>query len=130
MFGKWLADKRRKAQLTQEELASRIPCSRAYISSLERNVIESKSGRPIQPSKDFIIALARALSIPSNEALTAAGYAVTEHPTINKNNQLLNFFELLPADRQNEIIAFCELWFHRYAKQEVQEFEIISQPKE
>lgn len=125
MLGQWLTDKRRRAGLTQEELAQRVPCTRSYISSLERNVVEAKSGRPIQPSREFVQALARALGIPINEAFTAAGYAPTDLQ-INKQSQLLNWFDPLPDARKEEVLAFCELWFTRYATQSHKEFEILS----
>lgn len=88
--------------------------------------MEAKSGRPIQPSREFVQALARALGIPINEAFTAAGYAPTDLQ-INKQSQLLNWFDPLPDDRKEEVLAFCELWFARYATQTQKEFEILSE---
>lgn len=95
-FGKWLKDARKLAGLTQDQLAKRAGCTHAYISALEREVVESKSNRPIQPSLEIVDAIARALGAPSPVARRIAGYHVAAPQESESENQLVAYFRDLP----------------------------------
>jgi len=74
-FSDWLVEARKSAGLYQEELADMVGCTKAYISMLERNVIASKGGRPIQPSLELVDKIAQALGRSKAEARAAANWA-------------------------------------------------------
>ncbi len=75
-FGKWLSEKRIAANLTQEQLASRVSgVSISYISAIEREEPNSRDGSPRRPRVEKVDALARALGADVSEARLAAGYA-------------------------------------------------------
>lgn len=114
-FGKWLEDQRKRARLTQEELGRRVGCTRAYISSLERGVTESKSGRPIQPSKEIVDAIARGLGVPQSLARQYADYYSPVAEGDEMETQLLAYFRSLSPDRKH--IAFGIVQLLQYQEQ-------------
>lgn len=75
-FGDWLKAKRDLHRLTQKQLADATDgaCTDAYISALEKNKKTKKTGRVIQPDKQIVDALARAMGESIAEAREAAGY--------------------------------------------------------
>ncbi len=75
-FGDWLFEARKNARLSQEELAERAGISKNYVSTLERNLPNYKTGAPPQPSRKVVEAIAIGLSVPVPEAFAAAGYTV------------------------------------------------------
>lgn len=74
-FGEWLKTKRAELHLSGGDLERRSGVSRQYISNLERNAVQEKSRKPIQPSLEYVDRLAKALGADINEARNAAGYA-------------------------------------------------------
>jgi transcriptional regulator with XRE-family HTH domain len=74
-FGKWLADKRRAAGLTQKELADYAGISANYVSALERDEPNAKDGSPRRPRLDKVDKMARPLRVTVDEIRVAAGYA-------------------------------------------------------
>jgi transcriptional regulator with XRE-family HTH domain len=78
-FGVYLKDLRKRAGMTQEELAEDAEVSKSYISALERGRGASLKGEPIRPSLHVLFRLAKALGQPENEVRQAAGY-ITEAP--------------------------------------------------
>ena len=76
-FGKWLAEKRETAGLTQKQLADRCGegISASYISALEREEPNTKDDKPRQPRIDKVDRIAKALHVPIDEARLEAGYA-------------------------------------------------------
>jgi transcriptional regulator with XRE-family HTH domain len=107
-FGKWLAHHRKKAGLTQDGLGKRAGCTGAYISSLERDVVESKSGRPIQPSIELVDAIARGLGVPQSVARKAAGYDSASPEDNKTEKQLLAYFRDLSIDGQSIALALLQ----------------------
>lgn len=73
-FGIWLAEQRRNADISQQDLADRVGVSKAYISTLEGDKPNSSTGKPIVPRIDKIDKIARALGASVVEARLAAGY--------------------------------------------------------
>lgn len=74
-FGTWLKSTREAKRISGVELERKTGISRQYISNLERGVKTDKKGSPIRPSREKVIALAKALNADENEALKLAGYA-------------------------------------------------------
>lgn len=73
-FGTWVRTLRKEAKMTQGQLAKRANCSIAYISALELNRPHSVSDVPIQPSRQVVDSIAKALRADIDEARIAAGY--------------------------------------------------------
>lgn len=107
-FGKWLEAHRKHAGLTQKELSIRAGCTRAYISLLERGIVESKTGRPIQPGRDIVDALARALGVPIPVARRAAGYAVVEEMASEVERYLMEYFRNLSPDGKSIAVVLLK----------------------
>ena len=112
-LGKWLERHRKRLSLSQEELAQRAGCTRAYISALEREVIESKAGRPIQPSVEFIESLARALGAPISEAREVAGYKAISTAEDPQRKRLIAIFDEMSASKQSDLLAIAETLFRQ-----------------
>lgn len=74
-FGTWLKQTRDEKGVSGVELEKKTGISRQYISNLERGSKTDKNGNLIRPSRDKVIALAKALRANTDEALTIAGYA-------------------------------------------------------
>lgn len=104
-FGKWLYDHRKERRYTQEVLASRANCTRAYISILERGSVDPTTGRPVQPSREIVSAIARALGVSLAEALSAAGYTAPEALPIPQEAELIETFRELPPEKQQDLIV-------------------------
>jgi HTH-type transcriptional regulator, competence development regulator len=97
-FGKWLLDARKKAGLTQEQLAERSGLSPSYISALERQEPNTRAGEPRMPRPETVNRIAKALGIPSGEARAAAGYASLIIPPFPKKpKNLTQFLEQLES---------------------------------
>jgi transcriptional regulator with XRE-family HTH domain len=71
-FGDWLRDKRRRAGMSQDDLAIAADCSKTYISTLERGMHHTVTGTPPQPSRAMVEKLAIALGVPTRDALAVA----------------------------------------------------------
>lgn len=86
-FGQQLKQKRKKAGLTQSQLAQRANyiCTEAYISQLENNKYVGKKGEPMRPSVEIVDALAIALNWSVGEARVAAGWAPPVESPEHKN---------------------------------------------
>lgn len=77
-FGEWLRQHRKKAKMTQQDVASRAGLSFSYISTLERNQPHSLTGNPILPIREKVILIARAVGGDVDEALELCGYTSGE----------------------------------------------------
>jgi transcriptional regulator with XRE-family HTH domain len=84
-FGDWLRDKRRRAGMSQDDLAIAADCSKTYISTLERGMHHTVTGAPPQPSKAMVEKLAIALGVPTREALAVA-FGVADPGVISVHN--------------------------------------------
>ena len=74
-FAEWLKDARKEARLTMEKLGDLVGKSKQYISVLERGEPHALTNKPVTPSREVVIALAKALNADENEALKLAGYS-------------------------------------------------------
>jgi transcriptional regulator with XRE-family HTH domain len=74
-FGEWLRDHRKRADLTQRDVAKRAGLSFSYVSTLERKQPHTITGNQVLPTRDKVIALAKAVNGDANEALSLTGYA-------------------------------------------------------
>lgn len=86
-FAGWLFDKRRAADLTQEELAEASGCTKGYVSQLERATDNTRTGKPARPSEDLVTKMAKALGVTLDDALLAAGYAPTDWQPVHAGRQ-------------------------------------------
>jgi transcriptional regulator with XRE-family HTH domain len=79
-FGDWVLEKRTAQNWTQNELLTRAGniITKSYLSQLENNRSNRKSGAPIRPSMDKVDAIAGALGASVNEARRLAGYPPSE----------------------------------------------------
>jgi transcriptional regulator with XRE-family HTH domain len=79
-FGEWLRDHRKRADLTQRDVAKRAGLSFSYVSTLERKQPHSITGNEVLPTREKVIALAKAVEGDVNEALRLTGYAAEIEP--------------------------------------------------
>jgi len=82
-FAEWLNVNRKKAGLTQAEVAKRSGLSFSYISTLERDQPHSLTGRKIAPTRAKVTAIAKAVGGDINDALTASGFTSLEPSPLN-----------------------------------------------
>lgn len=122
-FGKWLEAQRKTANLTQGELARRVGCTRAYISSLEREVVESKSGRPIQPSLEIVDSIARSIGIPLPIARKAAGYYSPADDASEEEKQMLAYYQDLSPEGKSIAAALIQALHSREIELENKQLE-------
>jgi len=83
-FGKLVTDQLVARNWSQRKLAERIGKSPTYINYVVRGANPSARDGKFQPGRDSVIKIAKALDIPIDEALLAAGYApqsATTRPT-------------------------------------------------
>jgi len=73
-FGEWLFAARKKAGMTQGKLGKSIKVSKNYISVLERDLIDPRTGKPPHASRKVAAGLAVTLGLTEIEGLNAAGY--------------------------------------------------------
>jgi transcriptional regulator with XRE-family HTH domain len=92
-FGKWLADNRERSRKTQGEVAKQAGVSVSYVSGLEREEPVTRDGRPRQPRRDKVEALAKAVGGDVNEALRIAGFATHDTATDSSYN-ILDFVNI------------------------------------
>lgn len=106
-FGDWLHRWRKRCYLSMEALGQKVGMSKQYISVLEREVPHPLTNRPVTPSREKILALAKALGAEPNEALRLAGYASEETGETHRLGGVTIVFHedcgIDPADRQNLI---------------------------
>ena len=82
-FAEWVYRRREAAGFTQEELANRAGCKKAYISKLEKTSPHPVGQKPPAPTLEFLAKLARALGAPMSEPLIALGYLKQDsHQTV------------------------------------------------
>jgi|GEM_PF-2776640 len=73
-FGQYVTRIRKKAGLTQEELARRVGLSTFYIDNLERGIDPTGKSKMLQPPCEVVDNIAKALGWNLFEARGAAGY--------------------------------------------------------
>lgn len=111
-FGTWLKTTRADKGLSGVQLERRTGISRQYISNLERGSKTDKNGNVIRPSRDKVVALAKALGANVDEALTVAGYS-SQTPTTPEQAQVIEVLthsNLTDADYEKirDFISFLD----------------------
>lgn len=96
-FGQWLRNKRKDASLTQGQLARKSGISTSYVSTLERGQRHTVTNADPLPKPDIVEAIAKALTVPVDEARLAAGYAASED---NDPHGLASGLNRLSPERQ------------------------------
>ena len=94
--------KKRKA--TQAETAKRAGISKAYIGHLENHRPHTTSGADLIPSREKVIAIAKAVNGDINEALELCGYASSKQ-TLPPEITAIDFTQFSPEDL-TEIVNF------------------------
>lgn len=74
-FGEWVFELRTRARLSQEELGNAAKITKSYVSVIERNLPNPKTGALPNPRRGVVERIADALGAPREEALRAAGLA-------------------------------------------------------
>lgn len=74
-FGRWLYIHRKKADMTQEDVAKRAGISISYVSTIERSQAHSRTGSAVIPDREKVISIAKAVKGDVGQALTMCGYA-------------------------------------------------------
>lgn len=74
-FGKWVKVKRITQNISQHVLAEKAFISTSYVSQIERDALNSSTGKRTRPDEDIVDAIAKALNADENEGRAAAGYA-------------------------------------------------------
>lgn len=121
-FSTWLEQTRKASGLTQEELARRAGCTRAYISLLERAVVETSSNEPVKPSLKIVDALARSLGVPAQIPRRLAGYHSPDAESLDQiESRLLAYFRELSPDRQSIIVGIAQLLHDQFAESPLEE---------
>lgn len=72
VFGDWLREQRKRAGMSQDDLAGAADISKSYISTLERGKHHTVTGAPPQPTMGTVTQLATALGISVEEAVSVA----------------------------------------------------------
>lgn len=74
-LGDWLRQHRKNKGLTQKQVADRAGVSFSYVSTLEREQAHSITAKAVQPRRDRVAALAKAVGGNIDEALKLAGFS-------------------------------------------------------
>lgn len=74
-LGDWLRQHRKNKGLTQKQVADRAGVSFSYVSTLERQQAHSITAKAVQPRRDSVEALAKAVGGDVDVALKLAGFA-------------------------------------------------------
>jgi transcriptional regulator with XRE-family HTH domain len=99
-FAEWLVQERNRVGLLPAHLAERANLSKQYISQLE-------GGQPIQPSKESVEKIAKALGVPLAIAFDAAGYKF-EMEKSKTETDLLNYFRDLSQEHQTLVLRIIQ----------------------
>lgn len=130
-FGEWLLTSRKSAKLTQEKVAERSGISKAYIGHLENARPHTTTGAKLTPSREKVIALAKAVGGNVNEALRLANYA-------DEENVLPEFlhhidFSVFNARELLDIESFIRFKLHEKGmlphREQPEESELVSEGK-
>ena len=112
-FGEWLISERKKKTWSQDDLADRAGVSKNYISRLERNLPDPRTGAQPQPSRKVVEAIAAALGWSPEEPLRMAGYAaaVERDEWTEDEERLVAFYgDMSEADKKAVITIAEALW--------------------
>ena len=122
-FGDQVKERRETRGMSLDDLAELSGFSKSYIHRIEQNRVHPTSGAVPQPSRRFVEAIAPALDWPQSEALKAAGYVVQETTSDYDTGdarlpRLIAFYDDLPADDRDDLLALAEAKWKRRRAQE------------
>lgn len=118
-LGRWVKASRKEAGYTQEELAGRTRCKKAYISKVENATPHSVGSHAPSPTLDFLHKLSVAFGVSIAEPLAALGYLKTEAGMTERSHpvRILRYYnELSPEDRALAEEMVKTLWAQRRIK--------------
>lgn len=124
-LGQWVKSQREDAGLTQEELANRIRCKKAYISKVENASLHSVGKRAPSPTLKFLHNLSKALGTSIATPLAKLGYLraagadmeISSHPI-----RILHYYNELSEEDQalaEEMVK--ALWTRRRVPHELEQ---------
>ncbi len=125
-FGAWLREHRINQGLFQSDVAKRAGVSVSYVSTLERTQPHSISGKDVSPTREKIMALAKAVGGSVDEALKLTGYASTDTDAFGLASELSK----LPPDRQELAKRQIKAIIDSLADEGVREIPISGVPLE
>ncbi len=125
-FAEWLFRRREAAGFTQDELAKRSGCKKAYISKLEKTSPYPTGQKPPAPTLEFLAKLARALGANITEPLMALGYIKEDRHAEPHIVRLLHYYREL-SDREQRIAE--EIIKTLWRESETKSKESDDQPK-
>lgn len=107
-FAEWLKWKRDQVGLTQDEVAIRVGCKKAYISKLE------DESRKKPPPVETLHALSVALGTSVVEPLLALGYVPSDATNLDSEAyHLLSKFQPLPPDWKDMAVELIDVLAQR-----------------
>lgn len=114
-FGEWLFKTRKRAELTQEELAKAARCEKAYISKLETVARHSETRAKPTPTLEQLYDITQALKVPITDALAAYGLIKEEEEVSSGERELLFHYRRLAEDDKRIAEAqVAAIWHTRY----------------
>lgn len=105
-FSEWLRGELERQNMTQADLVQSSGLSVAQIS----RIINLKS----EPSKDALIAIARALDLPPDEVFRAAGILPPTPPNTELDQRVLHYLHQLHPEDQERVMLYLEVLASRY----------------
>lgn len=110
VFGDWLLYHRKAKNLSMDSLATLSGVSKNYISMIERDLPDKRTGIRPRASRNVVIALARALEIPIGAVLPLAGYSIEEPTEVASlgEEKLVAYFRDLDSVQQEAVLAVAE----------------------
>ena len=128
-LGQWVKSKREDAGWTQEELADRVRCKKAYISKVEKATPHSVGKQAPTPTLKFLHNLSKALGTSIATPLAKLGYLKAEaemETTAAHPIRILHYYSQLSAeDRALAEDMIKALWLRRKTEQP----KVKSKPK-
>ncbi len=116
-FGDWLKRHRKERGLSQSDLWRASGISKQYISALEKDARQPRSGKLMRPSEAKVDKFAVALNVPVAEARRAAGYTTpAKRGDVTKGQRAAEYVDGLPEDKQDDALLYLRLLYHQYAR--------------
>lgn len=131
-LGQWIKTQREDAGMTQEELADRVRCKKAYISKVENASPHSVGKRAPAPTLKFLHNLSKALGTSIATPLAKLGY-LTARPDMEISShpiRILHYYnELTKEDQALAEDMVKALWTRRRVPHEAERPKVKAKSK-
>ena len=111
-FSDWVAKRRTEQRMTMSECARRVGITPSRWQQIEVP-IAGKSGAPVQPRRDVVEYVCKALGEPLTEGLRAAGYAYEKEP---QDTTIQVFFDNMNPDGQQALLAIAKVLYAQFRR--------------